>query len=263
MAQWWGERGRSLWVGLRISDTVLDMPTQLPEECALGAVMEREDPRDAVIMKAGSTYKSLAELPPGSVVGTSSVRRSAQIVRAYPTLKFANVRGNLGTRLNKLDDKDSEYACIILAAAGLKRLGWEDRVTEYLSGPKVLHAVGQGALGIEIRKGDEATRALLGPLIHRETHLACLAERALLRTLEGGCSVPIGAETTWEGEELRLDGAVVSLDGKDGVFASEKVVVKTEAEAEELGAKVAGKLVAEGAQTILDAIKGTKVGDKF
>lgn len=238
---------------------VVDMPTQLPDTCALGAVPEREDARDVVVMKAGSQYKSLSELPAGSVVGTSSVRRSAQIARAFPELKFANVRGNLGTRLGKLDAEDGEYACIILAAAGMNRIGLEGRITEYLDAPTVLHAVGQGALGIEIRKDDEATRKLIEPLIHKPTYYATLAERSLLRTLEGGCSVPIGADTKWEGETLSLDGAVVSLDGKEGVFASLKQKVTNLEEAEALGAAVAKKLLEEGAGTILDAIKNTKV----
>ncbi|KAK4998106.1 porphobilinogen deaminase [Elasticomyces elasticus] len=188
-----------------------DMPTQLPQGLSIGCICPREDARDALVVKPtlSSTYKSLAALPAGSVIGTSSVRRSAQIKRLYPHLRFADVRGNLGTRLAKLDNPDSEYAALILAAAGLKRLGMEQRITAYLTKNDggMLYAVGQGALGIEIRQGDARIKTLLSKVGCEKTTRACLAERSLLRTLEGGCSVPIGVETEWV-KRSSLEGPV-------------------------------------------------------
>lgn len=213
------------------------------------------DPRDALVMKAGSSYKSLEDLPEGSVVGTSSVRRSAQIKKRYPHLNFEDVRGNVGTRLAKLDDPESSYACLILAAAGLLRLDLGERITGYLSSPYLLHAVGQGALGVEIRDGDEDTTKLLQVLGHKETTLHCLAERSLMRTLEGGCSVPIGVETeaATDGQML-MRAVVVSLDGQNSVDVEERMEVADEEAADNFGRVVAGKLVAAGAGDILERI---------
>ncbi len=285
------------------------MPTQLPATCALGAILTRADPRDALVMapRLASAHPSLASLPPGAIVGTSSVRRSAQVARLYPHLRFANVRGNVGTRLAKLDaavhparpDHDDgnanananvngdgnsngnggeegsvQYSCLILAAAGLQRLGLGGRITQFLDSKEggLLHAVGQGALGVEIRAGDERVRGLLGPLRDARTGLACLAERSLLRTLEGGCSVPIGVETEWvggmgggrgdeEGEEegegggtLVMRAIVVSLDGTDYVEGERRGEIGTEEQADEFGWSLAGDLVAKGAGRILEAI---------
>lgn len=236
-----------------------DMPTQLPEGAKIGAILNREDPRDAVVMKQGLKYKSLAELPAGSVVGTSSVRRSAQIARHYPTLKFKDVRGNLGTRFSKLDDPEGEYSCLILAAAGLHRIDEHTRITQYLDsktpGGGLLYAVGQGALAIEIRDGDEKMAALLAPLVDQQVTYACLAERSLMRTLEGGCSVPIGVETEWvEKGKLLMKAIVVSLDGSEAVYVEKLDEVLSEESAEEIGWKVAGELVEKGAGKILEAI---------
>ncbi|PWW79411.1 porphobilinogen deaminase [Tuber magnatum] len=233
----------------------LDMPTQLPHGCKIGAILEREDPRDALVMKAGSSYKSLEDLPEGSVVGTSSVRRSAQIKKRYPHLNFEDVRGNVGTRLAKLDDPASSYACLILAAAGLIRLDLGARITGYLSSPYLLHAVGQGALGVEIRDGDEGTAEMLKTLGHKETTLHCLAERSLMRTLEGGCSVPIGVETeTATDGQMLMRAVVVSLDGHNSVDVEERMEVVDEDEANNFGRVVAGKLVDAGAGDILKGI---------
>ena len=236
-----------------------DMPTQLPQGAKIGAILNREDPRDAVVMKAGSSYKNLKDLPAGSIVGTSSVRRSAQIARHYPELKFKDVRGNLGTRLGKLDAEDGDYACLILAAAGLQRIDLGGRITQLLSskteGGGLLYAVGQGALAIEIREGDEKMAALLAPLIDQQVTLACLAERSLMRTLEGGCSVPIGVETEWlEKGKLLMKAIVVSLDGSEAVYVEKLDEVLSEKDAEEMGWKVAGELVEKGAGKILEAI---------
>jgi hydroxymethylbilane synthase len=236
-----------------------DMPTQLPPKCVIGCIMDREDPRDVVIMKTGSSYKSLAELPEGSIVGTSSVRRSAQIKRLYPKLKFKDVRGNVGTRLSKLDAEDGEYSCLILAAAGIVRMGWGDRITQFLDsktpGGGLLHAVGQGALAIEIREGDERVMGILSDLRNQESSLAGLAERSLMRTLEGGCSVPIGVETTWiEKGKLLMKAIVVSLDGSESVEAERLDEILTEENAEDFGRTLAADLVKKGAATILEAI---------
>lgn len=238
-----------------------DMPTQLPPKCTLAAILEREDPRDAVVMKASVNYKTLADLPPGAVVGTSSLRRSAQIKRKYPHLQFKDVRGNLGTRLGKLDAEDGDYSCLVLAAAGLIRLGLGQRITQLLDsktpgGGGILHAVGQGALAIEVRKGDEKTTALLKSLVSLESTLAGTAERALLRRLEGGCSVPIGVETTWvEKGKLLMKSIVVSLDGTECVEAERLEEILTEKDADEFGILLANDLVEKGATRILDAIK--------
>jgi hydroxymethylbilane synthase len=236
-----------------------DMPTQLPPKCTIGCIMEREDPRDCVIMKKGLDYKSLLELPEGSVVGTSSVRRSAQVKKKYPHLKFKDVRGNLGTRLNKLDAEDGEYTCLILAAAGIIRMDWGSRITQFLDsktpGGGMLHAVGQGALAIEIREGDEKTLNILNELIDQESTLAGTAERSLMRTLEGGCSVPIGVETTWmEKGKLLMKAIVVSLDGNDSVEAERLGEVLNVNEAEEFGWELSQELVKKGASKILETI---------
>jgi len=192
-----------------IVHSLKDMPTQLPMDLILGAVTKREDPRDAMVMKPSllGKYKSLAELPEGSVVGTSSLRRIAQLKRFYPKLRFTSVRGNLGTRLAKLDNPESEYSAIILAVAGLNRLGMGDRITSHLSKSNggMLYAVGQGALGIETRKGDSRVEELISKIGCERTTRAALAERSLMRTLEGGCSVPIGVETEWVSRKGVLD----------------------------------------------------------
>ncbi|CAL3966447.1 unnamed protein product [Diplocarpon coronariae] len=236
-----------------------DMPTQLPNKCAIGCIMEREDPRDCVIMRRGLEFKSLADLPAGAVVGTSSVRRSAQVKKAYPHLKFKDVRGNLGTRLGKLNAEDSEYSCLILAVAGVVRLGWVDIISQYLDsntpGGGMLHAVGQGALAIEIREGDEKTRRILKCLSNEASTLSGLAERSLMRTLEGGCSVPIGVETTWiEKGKLLIKAIVVSLDGTESVAAERLGEILTEKDADEFGWQLAQELVEKGAAKILERI---------
>jgi hydroxymethylbilane synthase len=242
-----------------IVHSLKDMPTQLPPKCTIGCIMEREDPRDAVVMKPSLNYKSLAELPAGSVVGTSSVRRSAQVKRKYPHLKFKDVRGNVGTRLSKLDAEDGEYACLILAAAGLIRMDLGGRITQYLdsktTGGGLLHAVGQGALGIEIREGDEKILDVLRPLVDQDSTLAGTAERSLMRTLEGGCSVPIGVETTWiEKGKMLMKAIVVSLDGTESVEAERLDEILTTKDADEFGWRLAQDLVEKGASKILDAI---------
>lgn len=263
--------GKSLWTkeletllmhdleGLPKLDMIVhslkDMPTALPDGCTLGAITKREDPRDALVMPLGSPHTKLSDLADGSIVGTSSIRRSAQLKRNYPNLKFESVRGNVQTRLNKVDDPNGRYACIILAVAGLNRLGLGHRVTSCLDAPDMYYAVGQGALGIEIRTGDEKVLKLLAKINHNESFLSCLAERSLMRTLEGGCSVPIGVQTTFVAKDrLKFTAIVVSVDGSECVEASIEDTVETSAEAEELGKKLAHELIKNGAKAILDAI---------
>lgn len=232
------------------------MPTSLPSSCSLGVICEREDPRDVVVMKANSPYKRIQDLPADSVVGTSSVRRKAQTFRHFPQLKCIDVRGNLNTRLAKLDADGSQYDCLILAAAGLKRIDLGHRITQYLSADDgVFYAPGQGALGLEIRDGDERMLDFLSVLAHRSTALACLAERSLLKTLQGGCSAPVGVETTWEGDELVLKSSVISPDGKDMVESQKKAVVKTQEEALRLGDELAQQLLGMGADKILHDLR--------
>lgn len=184
-----------------IVHSLKDMPTQLPHDLELGGVTKRIDPRDALVIKPSliDRYHSLAELPEGSVIGTSSLRRTAQLKRHYPHLKFADVRGLIGTRLAKLDNPDSEYSAIVIAVAGLVRLGMTDRISTYLSKDNggMLYAVGQGGLGIETRIGDTRVQELLSKIQCNRTAREALTERSLMRTLEGGCSVPIGVETSW------------------------------------------------------------------
>ena len=149
----------------------------------IGAVLEREDPRDAVIMKANSDWRSLSDLPDGSVVGTSSLRRAAQLRAAFPGLSFQDVRGNLNTRLRKLDDPEGPYSALILAVAGVVRMGWSERISQHLGPDLCLHAVSQGALAVECRDEDTDTLNLLANLHHRDTVLATIAERSFMKTL--------------------------------------------------------------------------------
>ncbi|KAI3391909.1 hypothetical protein diail_6611 [Diaporthe ilicicola] len=253
-----------------IVHSLKDMPTSLPDGCVLGCVTKREDPRDVVVFRAshGGKYARLADLPAGAVVGTSSVRRSAQLRRKYPGLVFKDVRGNIDTRLRKCDDEALGYDAIILAAAGLLRMDVGHRIGQYLEstseGGGMLHAVGQGALGIEVRSDDEATLSLLKGVLDTETMLACEAERTVMRTLEGGCSVPIGVETDWvpgedgRGQALRMRATVVSLDGSQGAETEVTQEVADAKAAEELGQKVASLLVEKGAGKILEAINKTR-----
>lgn len=223
--------------------------------------MKREDPRDVLVTKKSLKPMTLDELPAGSVIGTSSVRRTAQLARHYPHLKVHDVRGNIETRLSKLDAEDGPFTCLILAAAGLLRANHGARISQFLDSKngKMLHAVGQGALGVEIRIDDEKTADLLRGIGDEKTTLACLAERSLLRKLEGGCSAPLGVETEWvqgEGgkELLRFRAIVTSVDGQEAAEIERDGVVKTKEEAEEFGISVAQELSDKGAKKILDVI---------
>ena len=226
-----------------------DLPTNLPDGLMLGCVTEREDPADALVMHAKNKDLTLATLPEGAVVGTSSLRRLAQLRHHYPHLTFKDVRGNVITRLEKLDS--GQFDCLILAAAGLGRLGLGDRIHELIDPSISLHAVGQGALGIECRDGDAAVLEQIKVLEHRPTALRCLAERAFLRTLEGGCQVPIGVNSRFEGDELVLTGMVASLDGKQLIRDELRA---PQDQAEDLGNRLAELLRSQGAGEILAKI---------
>lgn len=236
-----------------------DMPTKLPDKCAIGCIMEREDPRDVVVMKKGLDYASLCELPDGAVVGTSSLRRSAQIKKNYPHLKLKDVRGNIGTRLDKLDARDGEYSCLVLAAAGIKRMGWDERITQYLdtkTGRDHHYAVGQGALAIEIREDDEKIIKILSGFGDKKSTLATMSERSLMRTLEGGCSVPIGVESTWiEPGKLLLKAIVINSDSTISIQAERLGELHHLDEADDLGRKVAYDLIEKGATRILQEFR--------
>ncbi|MBZ8178855.1 hydroxymethylbilane synthase [Oscillatoria salina] len=227
-----------------------DLPTKLPEGLILGCVTERVDPADALVVHAKHQDKQLDSLPEGAVIGTSSLRRLAQLRHHFPHLEFKDIRGNLNTRLAKLDA--GEYDALILAVAGLQRLGMGDRIQQVIPGEISLHAVGQGALGIECREGDTEILELLKAIEHPPTKARALAERSMLRELEGGCQVPIGVNTSIDHEDnLTLVGMVASLDGKRLI---KDTVSGKSSKAEQLGVKLAEKLRSQGAQNILDEI---------
>ena len=253
-----GDKGlftKELELGMLQNETDLavhslkDLPTNLPEGLVLGCVTERENPADALVVHEKLKDKQLETLPEGAVIGTSSLRRLAQLRYHFPHLEFKDVRGNLNTRLAKLDA--GEYDALILAFAGLHRLGMSDRIHQIIPPEISLHAVGQGALGIECRAGDNNILNLLKSLEHTATAQRCYAERAFLRELEGGCQVPIGVNTQIEGEQLTLTGLVASLDGKKLV---KDIVTGATADAEQIGIELAQKLRKQGAQEILDQI---------
>ncbi len=223
-----------------------DMPTQLPEGLILGAITERADAADALV---SVKYNSLAELPSGAKVGTSSLRRKAQLLHHRPDLTILDLRGNLDTRLRKLDE--GQFDAILLAAAGLKRLGWQERIREELPPEICLPAVGQGALAIECRADDSESRERIAFLDHLPTHQGAAAERAYLHRVEGGCQVPLGVYATVTKNELRLEAAVYSLDGKRGLRRS---VCGPADKGNELGLQLADAMLDDGAREILQEI---------
>ncbi|MEH2012476.1 hydroxymethylbilane synthase [Nostoc sp.] len=226
-----------------------DLPTHLPEGLTLAAITERENPADALVVHEKHKDKQIDTLPEGAVIGTSSLRRLAQLRHHFPHFTFKDVRGNLITRLAKLDA--GEYDALILAAAGLERLGMGDRVHQILPASISLHAVGQGALGIECRADDSELLSLLKAIEHPQTRDRCLAERSFLRSLEGGCQVPIGVNTEISGENLTLTGIVASVDGQKLV---KDTVTGIANNAEALGIELAELLRQQGAQEILSEI---------
>jgi hydroxymethylbilane synthase len=226
-----------------------DLPTNLPEGLVLGCITERENPADALVVNAKNQQYQLETLPAGSVIGTSSLRRLAQLRHHYPHLVFKDVRGNVITRLEKLDSGD--YDALILAAAGLGRLDLGNRIHQLIPPEISLHAVGQGALGIECRVDDQEVLEVLKSLEHPATTARCIAERSFLRSLEGGCQVPIGVNTLVEGDQLTLTGMVATLDGQTLI---KNQVTGAVTAAEQLGKDLAVALCAQGARTILDEI---------
>lgn len=226
-----------------------DLPTKLPEGLILGCITERVDPADGLVVNEKHRDKQLDTLPEGAVIGTSSLRRLAQLRHHFPHLTFKDVRGNVNTRLAKLDS--GEYDAIILAVAGLTRLGMGDRIHQTIPSDISLHAVGQGALGIECRADDLEVLELLKVLEHEPTRDRCYAERAFLRELEGGCQVPIGVNTSVEGETLTLIGMVASLDGQTLI---KDTISGKPSDAEQLGRELAIRVRNAGAGEILAEI---------
>jgi len=226
-----------------------DLPTNLPSGLKLGCITKREDPADALVVNKKNDCYKLETLPAGSIVGTSSLRRLAQLRNKYPHLVFKDIRGNVITRIEKLDA--GEFDCIILAAAGLKRLGFKSRIHQIIPNDISLHAVGQGALGIECVSGQQEVLDILKTLEHESTSKRCLAERSFLRELEGGCQVPIGVRTEINNDELILEGMVASLDGKRLIRDIKKGSVSS---AEEIGIDLANELKGRGAGEILEEI---------
>lgn len=220
-----------------------DVPTDLPAGLEIAAITKREDPRDAFL---SNTARRFQDLPQGARVGTSSLRRQSQLLSVRPDLSIGQLRGNLDTRLRKMDE--GQFDAIILASAGLRRLGWASRIAEILPTSLSLPAIGQGALGIEIRRDDEDTRAAIAFLDDPETAAAVRAERAFLRRLEGGCQVPIGAFGRWEGGQIVLDGMVGRPDGSRIVRGSARGPAQ---EPEALGRRLAEELLGRGAGAIL------------
>lgn len=223
-----------------------DVPMHLPEGFAMAAIGEREDPRDAFV---SNQFSQLADLPAGSVVGTSSLRRQSQLQARFPGLKIESLRGNLQTRLRKLDE--GQYAAIILAAAGLKRLGLEARIADLIDTEDSIPAVGQGALGIEINALRTDLIPVLAPLNHPDTASCVEAERGMSRALAGSCTVPLGAYAEKHGDEIHIKGFVASIDGSE--ILREKLIGSPQ-NPEALGQQLAAKLIAKGADRILASL---------
>jgi hydroxymethylbilane synthase len=235
-----------------------DLPTSLPAGIALGAIGKREDPRDALVGHGPCRWE---DLPDGALLATSSLRRRAQLLHLRPDFRVTDVRGNVDTRLAKLD-AHAEWNGILLATAGLVRLGLEHRIGERLAPSLMLPAPGQGALAVTVREGDGPLAAAVRHAVHhRPTALAVSAERAFLRRLEGGCQVPVGAyaEVRSGARDLRLHGRVVSLGGERAVEGIESAGVDDEAAADALGIALAERLLAEGASSILADVRAVAV----
>ena len=254
-----------------IVHSLKDLPTTVAPEMMISVIYKRDKASDAVVLHPRHSGKKLQELPEGSMVGTSSLRRVAQLKRTCPGLNFMSVRGNLNTRLRKLDDGE-EYDALVLATAGLERLGWHHRIDQELDSSECMYAVGQGALAVETRADDDATNALLEPLNDLESVLCCSAERSFLHTLGGGCSVPVGVFSEVRAEELFLEGAVFSLDGSEMIKSSanarlpagyaEKAVGDWLSQGDQLGKELGDELLAKGASKILARAKEENEANK-
>ena len=232
-----------------------DVPTLLPDGLTIAAVSKREDVHDVFVAGPATAVKSLRDLPDGAKIATGSLRRKCQLLLFRRDLQIVDLRGNLNTRLKKLDASD--WAGMILAKAGVNRLGWEHRVTETLSVELMLPAVGQGALAIQTRTEDTEVKELVRHLHHPETACAVAGERSLLRRLEGGCQVPIGTFGRLEEGVFRLDAMIGSLDGRRVIRDSISGDPKS---AERLGMELADRLVAQGGKQILDEIRASGTG---
>ena len=224
-----------------------DVPTNLVDGLIIGSILKREDPRDVLISPKGYTFQTL---PEGAKVGTSSLRRKAQLQNLRPDLKICDVRGNLNTRMRKMHEEN--FDALILAAAGVIRMGWSDEISEYLPMDISLAAVSQGAIGIECREDDAEIMALIAKINDEETATCVCAERALLRALEGGCQIPIAAHAVIKNDILKLNGLVASLDGKRVI---KETLSGNKDNAEEIGLELAKKLTALGADEILAEIR--------
>lgn len=220
-----------------------DVPTEFPEGLSLRCITEREDPRDALLTTDGS---KIADLKQGARIGTSSLRRSSQLFKKRPDFEICQLRGNLDTRIRKLEE--GQFDAIILASAGLRRLGWADKISEYIDPEFMIPAIGQGALGIESKTANDEVNAMIDFFNHDNTSIAVKAERACLKRLEGGCQVPIAAFGTIEGGILTMNGLVASVDGKNIITANASGPVK---DCEALGIKLAEDLLSQGGDAIL------------
>ncbi|MBP2604828.1 MULTISPECIES: hydroxymethylbilane synthase [Acinetobacter] len=223
-----------------------DVPMALPEGLTLAVICEREDPLDAFV---SNQFEKFADLPQGAKVGTSSLRRKSQILKQRPDLQIIDLRGNVGTRLGKLDD--GQYDAIILASAGLKRLGLSERIRHCLTPDISLPAVGQGALGLECRAADNEVLALIQPLLHQETDVCVRAERAFNAYLEGGCQVPIAGYATLQNGQIHIEGRVGSADGQTLLRAE---LTDEASNAQQLGENLARNLLDQGAGELLKAL---------
>ncbi|MDA3557596.1 hydroxymethylbilane synthase [Acinetobacter sp. AOR15_HL] len=223
-----------------------DVPMALPEGLTLAVICEREDPLDAFV---SNQFEKFADLPQGAKVGTSSLRRKSQILKQRPDLQIIDLRGNVGTRLGKLDD--GQYDAIILASAGLKRLGLSERIRHCLTPDISLPAVGQGALGLECRAADNEVLSLIQPLLHQETDVCVRAERAFNAYLEGGCQVPIAGYATLQNGQIHIEGRVGSADGQTLLRAE---LTDEASNAQQLGENLARNLLDQGAGELLKAL---------
>jgi hydroxymethylbilane synthase len=228
-----------------------DVPTLFPDGLHLGAITKREDPRDALLSNRGLSFN---DLPKGAKIGTSSLRRQAQLLHARPDFAIHQLRGNVDTRIRKL--KEGHFDAIILAAAGVRRLGLAEHVTEYLDPEISLPAIGQGALGIECRVDDRELNDLISFFIHQDSRTCVIGERALLRRLEGGCQVPIACHGRMQSGTLLLIGLVGSVDGKRIIKDS---IEGAPEKAEKLGKTLAEKLLSQGADVILREVYGHNI----
>ncbi len=228
--------------------SIKDIPAVFPQGLTLSTVCQRDEMRDALI---SNQYQHLDELPHGAVVGTSSLRRQCQLRARYPHLQIKDLRGNVGTRLTKLDNQ--EYDAIILAAVGLKRLGLQNRIKQYIDTDLILPAVGQGAIGIESRADDKTLSELLAPLEDKNSRICIEAERAMNLALQGGCQVPIACLSQLENDSLTLRGLVGRIDGSEMIKAE---ITGHSTQAEALGRQLADNLLAQGAKAILAELNG-------